>query len=273
MLQKTFGAWKKKDVPPVTDVPARPLPTVTKAMPVRLVDKPDATQSSVMVIGPGIRHADPQYYAVRLMNYALGGGGFSSRLMKVVRSEGGKTYGVRSSFDAGRDAGPFEASHVHAQRRDGGDGQAGASTRSRKMRAGGPTEEELKAAKDNLIGGFGLRLETGSDLAGELIGAEIDGLDNKYVVDYPARLDAVTRQGSGDGGGAASRSARAHRRRQGGRGRAAAEEGRLFEDRGASTISIRCRARSGGRCRNSARRRPRCCRRRRWKGGACSAWR
>ena len=61
-------------------------------------------------LGPGIRHADPQYYAVRLMNYALGGGGFSSRLMKVVRSEGGKTYGVRSSFDAGRDAGPFDAS-------------------------------------------------------------------------------------------------------------------------------------------------------------------
>ncbi len=61
-----------------------------------------------------------------------------------------------------------------------------------KMRAGGPTDEELKAAKDNLIGGYGLRLETGSDLAEELIGAEIDGLDNKYVVDYPARLDAVT---------------------------------------------------------------------------------
>ena len=36
---------------------------------VRIVDKPDATQSTVEVIGPGIKHADPQFYAVRLMNY------------------------------------------------------------------------------------------------------------------------------------------------------------------------------------------------------------
>ena len=191
MLQKTFGAWKKHEVPPVTDPPARPLPTVTKSLPVRLVDKPDATQSSLLVIGPGIRHADPQFYAVRLMNYTLGAGQFSSRLMKVVRSEGGKTYGATSRFDAGRDAGPFEASTFTRN------AETAATLKLvlgeiAKMRAGGPTEEELKAAKNNLIGGYGLRLETGSDLAEELIGAEIDGLDNKYVVEYPARLDAVT---------------------------------------------------------------------------------
>jgi peptidase M16-like protein len=145
----------------------------------------------VLVLGPGIRHADPQYYAVRLMNYALGGGGFSSRLMKVVRSEGGKTYGVRSSFLAGRDAGPFEASTFTRN------AETTATLRLvldeiAKMRTGGPTEEELKAAKNNIIGGYGLRLETGTDLAEELIGAELDGLDGKYVVEYPARLDAVT---------------------------------------------------------------------------------
>ena len=145
------------------------------------------------MIGPGIRHADPSFYAVRLMNYALGGGGFSSRLMKVVRSEGGKTYGVRSSFAAGRDAGPFEASTFTRN------AETAATLKLvldeiAKMRAGGPTEEELKAAKSNLIGGYGLRLETGADLAEALIGAEIDGLDNKYVVEYPARLEAVTRQ-------------------------------------------------------------------------------
>ncbi|HEX9101239.1 MAG TPA: pitrilysin family protein, partial [Polyangia bacterium] len=190
LLQKSFGAWKKHEVPPVTDVAARPLPTVTKAMPVRLVDKPDATQASLLVLGPGIRHADPQLYAVRLMNYTLGGGAFSSRLMKVVRSEGGKTYGVTSRFVTGREAGPFEASTFTRN------AESAATLKLvldeiGKMRASGPTEEELKAAKNNLIGGYGLRLETGSDLAEELIGAEIDGLDSKYVVEYPARLDAV----------------------------------------------------------------------------------
>ncbi|MGZ3442823.1 MAG: M16 family metallopeptidase, partial [Polyangia bacterium] len=190
-LQKTFGGWKKHSVPPVTDMPARPLVAAGKSMPVRLVDKPDATQSSVMLLGPGIRHADPSFYAVRLMNWALGSGGFSSRLMKVVRSEGGKTYGVRSSFAAGRDAGPFEASTFTRNT------ETAATLKLvldeiGKMRASGPTEDELKAAKNNLIGGYGLRLETGTDLAEELIGAEIDGLDSKYVVEYPARLAAVT---------------------------------------------------------------------------------
>jgi predicted Zn-dependent peptidase len=190
MLAKTFGTWKKHDVPPVMDPPARPMPTIAKAMPVRLIDKPDATQSVLLVLGPGIRHADPSYYAVRLMNYTLGGGGFSSRLMKTVRSEGGKTYGVSSRFDAGRDAGPFMASTFTRN------AETTATLKLvldeiAKMKTSGPTEEELKAAKNNLIGGYGLRLETGSDLAEELIGAEIDGLDNKYVVDYPARLDAI----------------------------------------------------------------------------------
>ena len=191
MINKSFAGWKKRTVPPVTDPPARPMATPVKALPVRLVDKPDATQSVLMVLGPGIRHADPSFYAVRLMNYGLGGGGFSSRLMKVVRSEGGKTYGVRSSFDAGREAGPFEAS-TFTRNAETAPTLKIVLEQIAKMRDGGPTEEELRAAKSNLIGGYGLRLETGSDLAEELIGSEIDGLDTKYVMEYPARLEAVT---------------------------------------------------------------------------------
>lgn len=191
LLKKTFGAWKKHEVPALTDPPVRPLAAPAHALPVRLVDKPDATQSSVLVIGPGIRHVDPTYYAARLMNYTLGGGAFSSRLMQVVRSNNGKTYGVSSRFDAGREAGPFTVSTFTRN------GETAATLKLvldeiAKMKAGGPTESELDAAKSNLIGGYGTRLETGEDLAEELIGAEIDGLDPKYVTDYPARMMAVT---------------------------------------------------------------------------------
>ena len=56
---KTFGTWKKHEVPPVIDVPPRPMPLSKKGLPVRLIDKPDATQTSLVVVGPGIRHADP----------------------------------------------------------------------------------------------------------------------------------------------------------------------------------------------------------------------
>jgi hypothetical protein len=145
----------------------------------------------LLVVGPGIKRADKDLYPVRLMNYTLGGGAFSSRLMKVVRSEGGKTYSVSSTFEAARESGPFTASTFTRN----------AETVSTlklvldeiaKMRDKGPTDDELRAAKANLIGGYGLRLETGADLAEEMLTDEIDGLDTRFVSEYPARLEAVT---------------------------------------------------------------------------------
>jgi zinc protease len=190
-IDRELGAWKRHEVPPVTEPPARPLPTSPKGLPARLVDKPDATQSSLLVLGTGIKHADPDLYAVRLMNYTLGGGAFSSRLMRVVRAEGGKTYVIRSSFEAGREAGPFSVATFTRN------AETAATLKLvleqiDKMKASGPTAEELQLAKDNLIGGYGLNLETGADLAANLIGAELDGLDPRFVELYPARLDAVT---------------------------------------------------------------------------------
>jgi zinc protease len=186
-LTKWFGAWKKHDVPKIVD---KPLPDAGKLQ-VRLVDKPDATQSAIVLVGPGIKHADPDFFAVRLMNFVLGGGGFSSRLMKVVRSEGGKTYGARSSFDARRTPGPFVSSTFTRNSETTSTIEL-VQREIAKMRESGPTDEELKAAKGNLIGGYGLRLETGGDVARALLGAELDGLDAQFVEKYPERMNAVT---------------------------------------------------------------------------------
>jgi zinc protease len=190
LAQKTFGGWARHATPPVIEPPPRPLP-VAKALPVRLVDKPDATQSVILLLGPGIKESDPSLYAVKLMNYTLGGGVFSSRLMKVVRSEGGKTYAVSSSFETGREAGPFEAS-TFTRNKETTATLALIREQIAKMRDKGPTADELKAAKNNLIGGYGLKLETGADLAESLLGSEIDGLDRNFVADYPGRLEAVS---------------------------------------------------------------------------------
>ena len=156
MLQKTFGAWKKQDVPPVTDAPARPLPTVTaRRLPVRLVDKPDATQSTRA--GDRARHPPRRSAVLRGAPDEL-----RARRRRLLVApdegralEGGKTYGVRSTFDAGRDAGPFEAStftrnaettatlqlvlgrdRQDARRRpDGGGAQGGQEQPHRRLRA------------------------------------------------------------------------------------------------------------------------------------------
>lgn len=189
-LQKRFGGWQKRDVP---TPPMRALPKAVDGgrLQIRVVDKPDATQSAIVIIGPGIAHKAPDYYATKLMSYTLGEGAFSSRLMQVVRSEGGKTYGARSAFESTREPSTFHASTFTRTP------ETVATLRLvldeiAKMRKGGPTAEELQAAKGNLIGGYGLALETGGDVARALLDAAVDELDAKYVEEYPARLQRVT---------------------------------------------------------------------------------
>jgi len=186
-LEKFFGAWGRGE-PPKTPVLEQPK---AGPMQVRLVDKPDATQAQIVILGPGIRHADPDLCAVRLMNYSLGGGAFSSRLMKVVRSENAKTYHASSHFQAERDPGPFEARTFTRE------AEASATVKLMlgeidKMKKGGPTAAELSAAKANLIGGYGLQFETASDVAFRLVLNAVDGLAPQFATTYPACLDHVT---------------------------------------------------------------------------------
>jgi len=187
MMEKAFGSWKKKEVPKSIDKPS-PKKSELK---VRVVDKPDATQSTIVIQGPGISRISKDYYAVELMNYTLGGGSFSSRLMKVVRSEGGKTYGASSRFASGRDVGPFKVSTFTRNT------ETGATLKLlfreiEKMRSFGPNAEELEAAKSNVIGGFGLGIETGSDLASTLLAGKIDGLSDDFMSEFVPLMNAVT---------------------------------------------------------------------------------
>jgi zinc protease len=158
---------------------------------VRLIDKPDATQSQIAILGPGIKHADADLCATRLMDYSLGGGSFSSRLMRVVRSENAKTYGARSTFEAHREPGAFEATTFTRAPET-------ASTiglvlgEIEHMRKDGPAADELQAAKANMIGGYGLHFETGADVARQLVVADLDRLPADFAVTYPRCLESVT---------------------------------------------------------------------------------
>ena len=105
-LERAFGQWKK------ADVPVRPpfKMAALKATRVLLVDKPDLTQSTILLGHRGLRHADPMWFPATLMNYVLGGSDFSSRLMIDVRSKRGLTYGISSSYGASLYDGAFQVS-------------------------------------------------------------------------------------------------------------------------------------------------------------------
>ncbi len=101
---RLWGAWPGRGPasPPYTAVPEH-----LCAPGIYLLDRPDLTQSEIRVGHLGLPRAHPDYFPLKLANYILGEGGFSSRLMARIRSDLGFTYGIRSSFSFRRAPGPF----------------------------------------------------------------------------------------------------------------------------------------------------------------------
>ncbi|HUU01894.1 MAG TPA: pitrilysin family protein [Myxococcota bacterium] len=186
-IEQRFGAWEKIAAPKTASYPEPSL----KGIKIRLVDKPDQTQTQIRIGHLGIAHADKAFFPLLLANYTLGGGAFSSRLMKVVRSKGGKTYGARSGFERQRQRGDWTASTFTRNAETIATLKLVLSEIG-KMHASGPTAAELADAKSNLAGSYPMRFVTAADVANMVLMSELHGLDAGFVSDYPLRLSAVT---------------------------------------------------------------------------------
>jgi zinc protease len=117
-----------------------------------------ASQAHILIGGPALVRGDPDFFALTVGNYVLGGGGFVSRLMREVREKRGLTYGVSSYFSPMAQPGPFLI-NLQTQKEQTDDAlKVVRDTLAAYLREG-PTEAELRGAKDNLIGGFALRID------------------------------------------------------------------------------------------------------------------
>ena len=150
-----------------------------------------SAQAHVLIGQPGFKRADPDYFPLIVGNYILGGGGFTSRLTTEVREKRGLTYGVSSAFSPGLHAGSFT---VGLQTRPDQTAQAVQIARQvvRDFVASGPSEVELKAAKDNLIGGFALRIDSNRKLLGNLSGIAWNNLPLDYLDTWTRQIEKVT---------------------------------------------------------------------------------
>ncbi|ADU39185.1 M16 family metallopeptidase [Variovorax paradoxus] len=151
----------------------------------------DSAQAHVFIGQPGYPRKDPDHFALTLGNYVLGGGGFVSRLTNEVREKRGLTYSIYSGFAPGLDAGAFR---VGFQTRPDQAEEAVKMSREvlAKFVAEGPTESELKAAKDNLIGGFPLLLDSNHKLIGNVANIAWHDLPLDYLDTWTTRMNAVT---------------------------------------------------------------------------------
>ena len=178
---------------PCASLPAPPaMPDVAAlAGPVEQRIPFDAAQAQVLVGQKGIARNDPDYFPLLVGNYILGGGGFVSRLTTEVREKRGLTYGISSAFSPRRQAGSFT---ISLQTRPDQADQALALVRSvvGDFVRSGPTAAELQAAKDNLIGGFALRLDSNRKLLDNIAGIAWNDLPLDYLDTWTQAIDKVT---------------------------------------------------------------------------------
>ncbi|MDM0032744.1 pitrilysin family protein [Variovorax sp. J22P271] len=151
----------------------------------------DSAQAHVLIGQPGYRRVDPDHFALTLGNYVLGGGGFVSRLTEQVREKRGLAYSVYSTFSPGLHAGAFR---IGFQTRPDQAAEAVKVSQDvlAKFVADGPTEAELKAAKDNLIGGFPLLLDSNRKLLGNVANIAWNDLPLDYLETWTARVNAIS---------------------------------------------------------------------------------
>jgi len=175
---------------PAGSAPATLAPPQMPRRTTKHIEHPSA-QAHIVMGMPGISRDDPDYFPLLVGNYVLGGGGFVSRLTKEVREKRGFAYSVFSSFQPQRVAGPFE---IGLQTRGAQAKEAQKLTQAvlDAFVAKGPTADELQAAKDNMINGFGLRLDSNRKTLDYVSMIGFYQLPLDWLDTYPQRVAAVT---------------------------------------------------------------------------------
>jgi zinc protease len=153
----------------------------------------DAAQAQVLMGQPGYKRNDAAFFPMLVGNYILGGGGFVSRLQNEVREKRGLTYGVSSNFAPGLHAGAFT---VALQTRPDQAAQAleVARTVVKDFVTNGPSQAELTAAKDNLVGGFALLIDSNRKLLGNISNIAWNDLPLDYLDSWTQQIEKVSVQ-------------------------------------------------------------------------------
>ena len=150
-----------------------------------------ATQTHILQGQPGMSRGDPDYFPLYVGNYILGGGGFASRLMNEVREKKGLAYSVYSYFMPLKQPGEFQIG-LQTKKEQADEALKLVRDTLKYFIAKGPTEKELLAAKDNIIGGFPLRIDSNRKILGYLSVIGFYGLPLTYLDDFTHNIDKVT---------------------------------------------------------------------------------
>ena len=188
LLQQKFGDWKASGPAPTVAYPVIGKPSgVVRVRP----SLPGKTQAVTYLGYQSIDRRDPRYYASLVLNQVLGGDTLSSRLGTELRDKQGLTYGVSSSFSAGKQQGPFIVT-LQTSPADTEKAVQAALTLITKVQQDGLSETEVNTARNTLRSSFTVGLSSPAALAGIFTSFYGLGLPLSELRQYPQKVGAVT---------------------------------------------------------------------------------
>lgn len=186
-LEKLFGGWRPAGEP--LPAVAEPLPTPRREV---LFAQKQVSQSVVRMGHLGVEKNNPDQYAIRVMDYILGGG-FTSRLTQEIRSNQGLAYHAGSRFDIGR---RFPGLFI-AETETKAASTARAISLMDEIIAGMTKEpvstEELLLAKESIINSFIFGFAKADSVVNQQARLEFYGFPDGYLESFRANIARVTR--------------------------------------------------------------------------------
>lgn len=150
-----------------------------------------SSQAHILIGQPLLTRTDPDYYPLLVGNYVLGGGGFVSRLTSEVREKNGLAYSIASYMEPRTAPGPFVIS-LQTRGRQADTALKIVRDVLQEFLANGVRADELKAAQDNMVNGFGLKLDSNAKIRAYAAMIAFYDLPDDWLETWPKNVAAVT---------------------------------------------------------------------------------
>jgi zinc protease len=186
MVKKSLKSWKglpctKPQIPPV-EMKAKPG--------IYLIDKPDMTQAVICLGHLGVNRLDPDNVELTVMNFILGSGGFSSRIMREVRSNRGLAYAAFGRLGTGRDKGLF-FNFCQTKNQSAGEAIQVIKDIIRDLTLNPVTPEELETAIKYEQNSFIHQFDSARAVIERTIYLDLEGYPEDYLETYIPRIKKV----------------------------------------------------------------------------------
>ncbi|MFQ5766402.1 MAG: M16 family metallopeptidase [Acidobacteriota bacterium] len=192
-LNRRMSGWKVDGAP----IPWPPPAPVHRPVPGLYHSEKDIPQGRVLIGHPGIQRKsweDRDEFPLIIMNNILGGGGFTSRLLKRVRSDEGLAYSAGSAYTIGDYWPGTFLIFFQSKSRTVAQAAKISIEEMKKIREEPVSDEELRVARNYYVDTFPRRFESKAATVSTFVSDDYIGRPHSYWSSYRENIRKVSRK-------------------------------------------------------------------------------